>query len=102
MVKMAKKQMLEITKKEKIGAIDVAGFGAIETNTKSTISQQSKDLVAKERITYTKHTTYYFSDRFNNFSRANKKDYLEYTASSRIKLKNICRTIKQISQTMKT
>jgi len=57
--------------------MDVAGFGAIETNTKSTISQQSRDLIAKERITYTEHITYYFADRFNNFSRANKKGLLK-------------------------
>ena len=32
-----------------------------------------KDLVAKEKLTFTEHISYYFGDRFNHYSRANKK-----------------------------
>lgn len=77
-VKIAKKKLLEMTNKEKLGAMDVAGFGAIETYSKFTGSQHMKDLVAKEKLTFTEHVTYYFGDRFNNFTKANKKSLLNF------------------------
>jgi len=76
-VKIAKKKLLEITNREKIGAMEVPGFAAIETYTKYTGSQHMKDLVAKEKLTFTEHVSYYFGDRFNHFSRANKKGLLK-------------------------
>ena len=77
-IKIARKRLLEMTNKEKIGAMEVAGFGAIETFSKFTGSQHMKDLVAKEKLTFTEHITYYFGDRFNNFSKANKKSLLNF------------------------
>lgn len=76
-LKMAKKKMLEMTNKEKLGAMEVPGFGAIETYTKFTGSQHMKDLVAKEKLTFSEHISYYFGDRFNQFSRASKKGLLK-------------------------
>ena len=75
-VKIGKKRLLEMTNKEKLGAMEVPGFGAIETYSKFTGSQHMKDLVAKERLTFTEHNTYYLGDRFNHFSKANKKNLL--------------------------
>jgi len=75
-VKIGKKKLLEMTNKEKLGAMEVPGFGAIETYTKFTGSQHMKDIVAKERLTFTEHNSYYFGDRFNHFSKANKKNLL--------------------------
>ena len=75
-VKIGKKRLLEMTNKEKLGAMEVPGFGAIETYTKFTGSQHMKDLVAKERLTFTEHNTYYFGDRFNHFFKASKKSLL--------------------------
>lgn len=75
-VKIAKKKLLEMVNKEKLGAMDVPGFAAIETYSKFTGSQHMKELVAKERLTFTEHNTYYFGDRFNHFSKANKKSLL--------------------------
>ncbi len=75
-VKIAKKKLLEMTNKEKLGAMEVPGFGAIETYSKFTGAQHMKDIVAKERLTFTEHNTYYFGDRFNHFSKANKKSLL--------------------------
>ena len=72
-LKMAKKKLLEMSNKEKLGAMEVPGFAAIETYTKFSGSQHIRDLVAKEKITFTEHITYYFGDRFNHFSKANKK-----------------------------
>ena len=72
-VRIAKKKLLEITNREKLGAMGVAGFGAIETYNKFTGSQHMKDLVAMETLTFTEHVSYYFGDRFNHFSSANKK-----------------------------
>src|SRR6187431_2059275 len=72
-VRIAKKKLLEITNREKIGAMGVPGFGAIEAYNKFTGSQHMKDLVAMETLTFTEHISYYFGDRFNHFSRANKK-----------------------------
>lgn len=78
-VKVAKKKLLEMTNKEKLGAMEVAGFGAIETYSKFTGSQHMRDLIAKERLTFTEHITYYFGDRFNHFSKASKKELIEFT-----------------------
>lgn len=72
-IRIAKKKLLEITNREKIGAMGIPGFGAIETYNKFTGSQHMKDLVAMEKLTFTEHISYYFGDRFNHFFRANKK-----------------------------
>ena len=77
-VKVAARRLLEMTNKEKLGAMEVPGFAAIETYTKFTGSQHMKDLVAKEKLTFTEHITYYFGDRFNNFTKANKKSLLNF------------------------
>lgn len=77
-LKIARKRLLEMTNKEKIGAMEVAGFGAIETYSKFTGSQHMRDLVAKEKLTFTEHITYYFGERFNHFYKANKKSLLDF------------------------
>lgn len=76
-LKMARKKRLEMTNKEKLGAMEAPGFAAIETYTKFTGSQHMRDLVAKEKLTFSEHVTYYFGDRFNHFSKANKKGLLK-------------------------
>lgn len=76
-LKIAKKKLLEMTNKEKLGAMEVPGFGAIETYTKFTGSQHMKDLVAKEKLTFAEHTSYYLGDRFNHFSKATRKGLLK-------------------------
>jgi hypothetical protein len=76
-LKIALNKMIEMANREKIGAMDVPGFGAIETYNKSTMSQHMRDLVAKERLTFTQHITYYLGDRFNDFSTSNKKNLLK-------------------------
>lgn len=45
-VKIAKKKSLEMINKEKLGAMEAPGFGAIETYSKYTGSQHMKDIVA--------------------------------------------------------
>jgi len=85
-VRIAKKKLLEITNREKIGAMEVAGFGAIETYNKYTGSQHMKDLVAKEKLTFTEHISYYFGDRFNHYSRANRKGLLKLYGDSSEKI----------------
>ena len=77
-VKVARQRLLEMTNKEKLGAMEVPGFGAIETYTKFTGSQHMKNLVAKEKLTFTEKFIYYFGERFNNFSKANKKSLLNF------------------------
>jgi hypothetical protein len=76
-LKMARKKLLEMTNKEKLGAMEVPGFAAIETYTKFTGSQHMRDLVAKEKITFSEHVSYYLGDRFNHFSKANKRGLLK-------------------------
>lgn len=76
-LKLAKKRLLEMTNKEKLGAMEVPGFAAIETYTKFTGSQHMRDLVAKEKLIFSEHVTYYFGDRFNHFAKANKKGLLK-------------------------
>ena len=74
---IAKKKLLELTNREKLGAMESPTFGAIETYTKYTGSQHMRTLVAKERLTFTEHVSYFFGDRFNHFSRANKKGLMK-------------------------
>lgn len=76
-VKLVRKKKIALSNKEQIGGMDVPGFGSIETYTKYTGSQSMKDLVAKEKLTYTVFNTYYFGDRFNHFFPANKKSLLK-------------------------
>lgn len=85
-VKIAKKKLLEMTNREKVGAMEIPGFAAIETYTKFTGSQHMRDLVAKERLTFTEHITYYFGDRFNHFSKANKKSLLNFYRANEDKI----------------
>ena len=66
--------------------MEVPGFAAIETYTKYTGSQHMKDLIAKEKLTLTEHTSYYFGDRFNHFGRANKKGLLKLYGDSQEKI----------------
>lgn len=75
-IKIGRKKSLEMVNKEKLGAMEAPGFAAIETYSKFSGSQHMKDIVAKERLTFTQQNTYYFGDRFNHFSRANKKSLL--------------------------
>jgi hypothetical protein len=76
-LKLLKKRTIEVLNKEKIGGMDVPGFGAIETNTKYHGSQNVKDLVSKERLTYAEYNKWFFGDRFNHFFPATKKSLLK-------------------------
>jgi len=76
LMKMAKKKLLGMINIEKIGAMGIVGAGSIETYTKLSTRQGMKDLVAKEKLTLAENITYYFGDRFNHFSKANKKNLL--------------------------
>lgn len=84
-VRIAKKKLLEITNRESMGAMEAPGF-AVETYNKYTGSQHMKDLVAKEKLTFTEHISYYFGDRFNHYSRANKKGLLKLYGDSNEKI----------------
>ena len=76
-ITIAKKKMLQMSNREKLGPMDSPGFAAIETYMKYTGSQHMRDLVAKERLTFREHVTYYIGDRFNHFSRATKKGLMK-------------------------
>jgi hypothetical protein len=41
------------------------------------MSQHLRNLVANEKLTYTERITYFIGDRFNHFSKANKKGLLK-------------------------
>jgi len=84
-VRIGKKKLLEITNREKLGAMQAPGF-AVETYNKFTGSQHMKDLVAMEKLTFTEHISYYFGDRFNHFSRANRKGLLKIYGDSSEKI----------------
>ena len=75
-VRIAKKKLLDLTNREKLGAMEAPGF-AVDTYNKYTGSQHMRDLVAKERLVFTEHISYYFGDRFNHYSRANRKGLLK-------------------------
>lgn len=76
-MKLVRKKLIQVSNKEKIGGMNIPAFGAIETNTKSTASQQTRDIVAQEKLTYTVYYSYYFGDRFGVFFPAGKKSLLK-------------------------
>ena len=85
-VKIARKKLLEITNREKIGAMGIPGFAAIETYNKFTGSQHMRDLVAMEKLVFTEHISYYFGDQFNHFARTNRKGLLKLYGDSNEKI----------------
>ena len=85
-LKIAKAKSFEMSNREKLGALDSPTTGSIDTYTKYTGSQHMKDLVAKERLTYKERINYYFGDRFNHFSRANKKELVKMYRNNEKKL----------------
>lgn len=87
-LKLARKKKIEVSNKEKIGGMDIPTFGAVETNTKYTGSQNMKDLVAKEKLTYTVYNTYFIGDKFNYFVPATKKSLLKLYGRKQDKLED--------------
>ena len=87
-LKLARKKKIEVSNKEKIGGMDIPTFGAVETNTKYTGSQNMKDLVAKEKLTYTVYNTYFIGDKFNYFVPATKKSLLKLYGKKQDKLED--------------
>jgi hypothetical protein len=76
-ITIARKKTIEVSNKEKIGGMDVPTFGSVETNTKYSGSQHLRDLVAKEKLTFSEYSFWYFGDRFNRFVPATKKSLLK-------------------------
>ena len=75
-LRLAKKRELHFSNREKLGAFGLKSSGSIDTYTSLSSSQALKDLVAKEILTFSLLTIYYFGDRFDQFKLANKKNLL--------------------------
>ena len=76
-VKLAAKQTLRVSGKNKIGAYNMSSPGsAIDSYSSLTIDHKNYNLTPREDITLTKKTEYYFGDKYNHFVLANKKNIL--------------------------
>ena len=76
-VKLAAKQTLKVSGRNKIGAYDMASPGsAIDNYASFTIDNKNYNLTPRVDITLTKKTQYYFGDKYNHFVLANKKNLL--------------------------
>jgi len=76
-IKLAAKQTLRMSGKNKIGAYNTASTtSAIDSYSSLTIDHKNYNLTPREDITLTKKTEYYFGDKYNHFVLANKKNIL--------------------------
>jgi len=76
-IKLASKQTLRVSAKNKIGAYNMASPGsAIDSYSSLTIDHKNYNLAIREDITLTKRTEYYFGDKYDHFFLANKKNVL--------------------------
>ena len=76
-IKLAAKQTLKVSGRNKIGAYDMASPGsAIDNYASFTIENKNYNLTPRVDITLTKKTQYYFGDKYNHFVLANKKNLL--------------------------
>jgi len=76
-IKLAAKQTLKVSSKNKIGAYNMASTaGAIDSYNSLTIDHKNYNLTPRVDFTLTKKTEYYFGDKYNHFVLANKKDIL--------------------------
>ena len=91
-VKLARRRLIDFSNREKIGALDIANAGEIETYTTVSSRTYMKDLIAKEVLTFSERTIYFFGDRFNHFFLANKKNLLKMYAKQQTKISDYLKT----------
>ena len=76
-IKLAAKQTLKVSGKNKIGAYNMASPGsAIDSYSSLNIDHRNYNLTPREDITLLKKAEYYFGDKYNHFVLANKKNIL--------------------------
>ena len=76
-IKLAAKQTLRVSGKNKIGAYNMASpASSIDSYNSLIIDNKNYNLTPKEDITLTKKTQYYFGDKYNHFVLATRKNLL--------------------------
>ena len=76
-IKLAAKQTLRESGKNKIGAYNMASSASsIDSYSSLVINNKNYNLSPREDIILTKKTEYYFGDKYNHFVLANKKNIL--------------------------
>lgn len=95
-IKLAAKQTLAVSAKNKIGAYNMASSAsAIDSYSSLVINNKNYNLTPREDITLTKKTEYFFGDKYNHFVLANKKNILrlyskqEVTVAAYLKENNV-------------
>ena len=74
-VKLASRDVFEISNRQKIGGFGETSSASIETYNKLIVNNSNQvDLVAKEILTLSKFKVLYVGDKFNHFKLANKKN----------------------------
>jgi len=74
-IKLAAKQTLKVSGKNKIGAYNMASTaGAIDSYNSLTIDHKNYNLTPRVDFILTKKIEYYFGDKYNHFVLANKKN----------------------------
>ncbi|MDQ6610560.1 MAG: hypothetical protein M3Y85_12145 [Bacteroidota bacterium] len=76
-LKLANKQYFEFTNRQRIGAFGELSNASIATYDAVSSGNYYKNIVAKEIITLSKYSVFYFGDRFNHFMIANRSNLLE-------------------------
>lgn len=87
-IKLARKDFITFTDRQKLGGFGEESSARIATYESVQAGATFKDLIAKEVLTFTKKTAFYFGDEFNHFKEANKKNFLDLYPSKNKEIKN--------------
>jgi hypothetical protein len=80
--RIAKKTILELTNRQRVGGMGEANNGGTASYTSMSNRHGIKDLVPNEILSFSESTTYYIGDKFNRFKPLNKKSVYSFFAKN--------------------
>ncbi len=87
--KLARKQLIKVVDKQKIGAYDQpSSAGSITSYSSISNDLRTIQLNIKQDVIMAKQTTFYIGDKYNNFLRASKKNLLKAFSKKETVLNN--------------
>lgn len=88
-IKLAKKQLIRIVDKQKIGGYDQpSSTSSISSYNNFSNGLRSFNLDVREDVVLAKETNYYLGDRFNHFKLANRKTLLDILPNKRVMIED--------------
>jgi hypothetical protein len=90
-VRFGSKKILELSNREKVGAMGGVSSAAITSYDKMYSAQGVKDLVSKEYLTFSEHQYFFIGDSYSHFKALNKKSLLNVYARQQAAVENYLR-----------